>query len=541
MAALPLAGRLAYAPASALASASPAKLMAAGTGPSLQRQFGFFCDPSAPLVDQVAATGVGGISMGPYFSEQQSTDSNVGTLVNASESTIIGQMERARANGLRVTSKPMIDAQSYPDGGGWRAYLSPADPLAWFNDYWTRGIEPYLGASDSLIVYTELNTISAKYPDLWRGLIAKIRQAGFTGPISSDADLSTTTTPWYAALDWLGGSFYPSIDLSTDFTALRDWRTVAAQMGSAHQVTGLPIFMGEVGVAGISTAWQVRWIETMGEVLGPESWWAGLSYWRWSQDPSNVMAPETQRAFAGVAQQWSNAHPGPRLGTDPLTIKSAAVVLDCEASSLHTDVGAQVARWQDRSPSRNDLVATSTSPVVGAGFAYDREPYVRFAANSSGTLASPVALGDSYTVVVAFTKPDPYPQDMSIVDFAGPGTWQLFTSRYGVAYYYNGSFLPFASQVTNGTANPSGGGVGPHVWTIQVEGLSSVRTRLDGADLGTFTLSHPTFAPTGILIGGSTASTSPGVAAVVACAGIPSDDDLFAIETWVGSGCGLIL
>lgn len=273
------------------------------------RQFGFFSDPDPRTVAQIAATGVGGISMGPYFVQATSLDSSLGQLTQPSPQVYIDQMQHASDLGLRVTLKPMVDAQRYPNGGYWRGYLDPTDPDAWFADYWQRAIQPYLEWCDTLIIYTELATLSARYPQAWEDLVVKVRNAGFLGPISSDSDLSPATTPWYESLNWLGGSFYPAIDTSTDASATQCWTAVADQMAAAHQLTHLQIFMAEVGVAGLPDAQLVRWITTMGEVLGPQSWWAGFSYWRWSQDPTHAFSPAVQSAFRQLTATWTPASP----------------------------------------------------------------------------------------------------------------------------------------------------------------------------------------------------------------------------------------
>jgi hypothetical protein len=269
------------------------------------RQFGFFSDPNPATIVQIAGTGVGGVSMGPYFRMTTSIDPTCGPVVNGGPATIMAQMDYARRLGLHVTLKPMVDALAYPRRGEWRANIDPSDPSAWFEDYFERGIRPYLPHADSLIVYTETTTLSAKYPTLWVLLVAKVRAAGFHGPISSDSDLSTTTTPWYPTLDWFGGSFYPAIDTSTDGTARRDWSAIATQVTQAHQNTSLPIFMAEVGVFGLDDARLIRWVSAMFEVLGPLPFWAGFSWWRWSQDPAEAMSGTCQAAFRSLATAWA--------------------------------------------------------------------------------------------------------------------------------------------------------------------------------------------------------------------------------------------
>jgi hypothetical protein len=276
---------------------------------AVTRQFGFFSDPDPRSLAQIASTGVGGVSMGPYFAMDTSTDRTCGALVNGSPSSIAGQMAHAKSLGLRVTLKPMVDAHVYPGGGGWRAYIDPSDPHAWLEDYFTRALQPYLPVADTLVIYTELMLLSATYPLLWSSLTAKVRAAGFTGPISSDADITPTTTPWYRSLNWLGGSFYPGVDTSSEAAAARSWGAVAAQMAQSHQATGLPVYMAEVGAFNVTDAELVRFVTTMGDVLGPLPFWAGFSWWRWSQDPSKTMSAGCLAAFRSVAASWRSSQP----------------------------------------------------------------------------------------------------------------------------------------------------------------------------------------------------------------------------------------
>jgi hypothetical protein len=271
-----------------------------------------FTDPRGDLVEGAAATGVGGVAIGPYFIQRTSVDSSLGTLNLGSADPYIAGMRQASGLGLRVTLKPIIDALSYPNHpakDAYRAYLDPPDPATWFNDYWGRALQPYLEWCDTVTLYTETNTISAKYPQGWRDLVTKVRDTGFSGPIASDGgegDLSLNTTRYFDALTWFGASFYPTIDSSSDDRAIADWNAVADRMAAAHAQTGLPIFMSEVGVFNLGEAETVRWIDTMGEVLGPKPWWAGFTWWRWTQDPSRPLPASMQAALRLVAKRWAS-------------------------------------------------------------------------------------------------------------------------------------------------------------------------------------------------------------------------------------------
>jgi len=275
----------------------------------VQRRFAFFSDPDPRSIEDIASVGVGGVGIGPYFVMRTSLDSSCGTLSNASEESIVAQMIYSRSLGLHVILKPMVDAQSYPRGGGWRADIAPTDPGVWFEDYHRRAIAPFLPYADEVVLYTEITGLAEKYPDQWLLLIAKMRAAGFQGGVISDSDLSTTTTPWFPALTWLGGSFYPTIDLSSDAAALRSWQAVAGQMAEASRITGLPIYMAELGPGGGGSVDLPRWITSMGEVLGPLPFWAGFLWWRWPQEPREPLPEASQAAFRAVAARWATTVP----------------------------------------------------------------------------------------------------------------------------------------------------------------------------------------------------------------------------------------
>jgi hypothetical protein len=106
-------------------------------------------------------------------------------------------------------------------------------------------------------------------------------------------------------LTWIGGSFYPNVDTTTNETARRSWEQVAAQITDTYNATGHPVFMAEVGAGGMSDAQMTRWVTTMFEVLGPLSSWAGFSWWRWAQNPATPMSLPVQAAFAKLAKQWA--------------------------------------------------------------------------------------------------------------------------------------------------------------------------------------------------------------------------------------------
>jgi Glycoside Hydrolase Family 113 len=253
------------------------------------RFVGWFCDPEVAEVAAIAKSGANAVALGPYSIMAKWNDSDAGTVV-APSTQMVAALQAARAHGLKVVLKPIIDCRSYagdPNPAGWRAAINPSNIAAWMQDYWVKCFRPYLSLVDVVAIHTELATISAIYPQNFIELIQEIRLAGFSGPVTTSNDFNPLSSPYWTALDMIGGDAYPEIRMDTVAHAAADWAPLAQQAAVANAQTGCNVFFGELApnagtamtAAQTSVVYQAFW-----EVFGPLEFWAGAIAWRWPQN-----------------------------------------------------------------------------------------------------------------------------------------------------------------------------------------------------------------------------------------------------------------
>jgi hypothetical protein len=255
------------------------------------RYVGWFSDPTVASVTAIAKSGANSVSLGPYCIMTKWNDAKLGW-VNASVAQYTHVIKQARALGLKVILKPMVDCDSYrgdPVSIGFRAALNPSNIASWMQDYWTKCFQPYLSLVDVVAVHTELATISFLYPNSFLELIQEIRMAGFSGPITTSQDFDPLGCPYWTALDWIGGDAYPTIRPDTLTHAVADWSVVAQQAAVVHAQTGCNVAFGELcpnyGTTLTDTQTALVY-EAFWEVFGPLDYWTGAVAWRWPQDSS---------------------------------------------------------------------------------------------------------------------------------------------------------------------------------------------------------------------------------------------------------------
>lgn len=90
---------------------------------------------------------------------------------------VIGKMvAAARARGLRVTVRPLLDEKNLTNSsGGWRGTIRPPSLDGWFRSY-TKALTPYLEAAgaaraDEFVLATELTSLQ-KHRDQWKAVAA---------------------------------------------------------------------------------------------------------------------------------------------------------------------------------------------------------------------------------------------------------------------------------------------------------------------------------------------------------------------------------
>jgi hypothetical protein len=279
------------------------------------RYVGWFCDPVLTEVAGVAKSGANTVAMGPYCIMPAWNSSTVGTLTGSTEAEYVAAMQSARAKGLKIVLKPIIDCSTYvgdPNSAGWRAAINPANISTWMESYWTTCFQPYLALVDVIAIHTELVTVSALYPSNFIELIQEIKMAGFSGPITTSNDFDPLDCPYWTALDWMGADAYPTIRTDTLAHAVADWTVLAQQAAVANAQTGLNAFFGElcanIGVAQTSAqtalVYQAFW-----EVFGPLEYWAGAVGWRWPQNATTPPAALMAGLISGLAAQPSFTTP----------------------------------------------------------------------------------------------------------------------------------------------------------------------------------------------------------------------------------------
>jgi hypothetical protein len=271
-----------------------------------ERYVGWFCDPGVAEVKGIASTGANAVAMGPYCVMPGWDYATIGRNVGR-ESQWVTAMEQARRSGVRVVLKPIIDCTSYtgdPIGEGIRSYISPSNMSSWIQSYWETCFRPYLALVDVVAIHTELSYISSAYPQHFIELIQEIRLGGFSGPITTSNDFNPLSSPYWTALNWIGGDAYPGIRTDSMADAVADWTTVAQQAAVAHAQTGCNVFFGELGAnygqamtgSQTSLVYQAFW-----EVFGPLDYWAGAIGWRWPQNGNSPPSAMSQGLVSGLS------------------------------------------------------------------------------------------------------------------------------------------------------------------------------------------------------------------------------------------------
>lgn len=268
------------------------------------RLIGYFSDPEISEVAGVAASGANAVAMGQYCIMEHWNDSNAGNPAG-STAQFTGAMQAARQKGLKILLKPIIDCNSYvgdPNTAGWRTAINPTNMAEWIEDYFTKCFAPYLHLVDMVAVHTELGTISSTYPEYMIGLIEQIRLGGFSGPVTTSNDFDPNSSPYWTALDCIGGDAYPTIRTDSKADAVADWSGLAQQAAVAHTQTGCNIIFGELcanlGASMTAAQYEVVY-DAFWEVFGPLDYFAGAFLWRWPQNGSTPPGPLMTRYASG--------------------------------------------------------------------------------------------------------------------------------------------------------------------------------------------------------------------------------------------------
>ncbi|WP_436525137.1 glycoside hydrolase family 113 [Actinoplanes sp. HUAS TT8] len=262
------------------------------------------------LLDYVVSLGANsvGITFPIYTDGARPTRVYTGPGVTPTPSDLVTIIGRARARGLRVLVRPLIDEKNLNTGGAWRGSIKPVNVNAWFTSY-GKVLMPFLTAAqsagaDSFVLGSELDSL-VRYQRKWRTTVAEASRI-FTGRLvyADNWGAWATGRPGVPGAD-PGLDAYPSLGLPDSATvaqlttAWTKWlrsrpegldRTViqevgiAAAPGAYRRPTGWPSDRQKV-----TPQIQIRWFA--GACAAAKSLnMAGIYFWTldaWA-DPANA-------------------------------------------------------------------------------------------------------------------------------------------------------------------------------------------------------------------------------------------------------------
>lgn len=278
----------------------------------------FYASPTAAeSLRQLQATGANAVALIPtwYQASRKATTIAPDSQLSPTDQSIAAIVARAKAAGLRVFLRPVVDSEGITP----RFDFDPASPQAWFRSY-RRFIDHYatlaqtLGV-DMLSVGHEYHRLDGpRFTTSWRRVIAGVRRR-FHGPLTygANSDDAWTHVRFWDDLDVIGIDAYFS--LSTGHTLgvpriVSHWRKFTDRRGTTHRYLNAmatlsrrdhkPIVFTEVGYPSTRDAlvkpWnpgksydavsQQRAFEALFRALADKCWFRGLYIWDWSANPA---------------------------------------------------------------------------------------------------------------------------------------------------------------------------------------------------------------------------------------------------------------
>ncbi len=213
-----------------------------------------------------------------------------------SDEVLIDAIETAKALGLRVFLKPMVNCRN----GVWRAYISfiepdvPCEPKwsGWFRSY-TEYMVHYAKIAEEtgcemLMIGCEMVMAQHREED-WRKLAREVRWT-YHGLLSINVDkYQEDNLTWWDEMDAISSSGYYPMD---------DWENQLNRIEAVVRRFNKPFFFAECGCHCIEGAektpndWtlggtfnkdiQTRYYEEMFKVLEGRDWFGGMAGWAWN-------------------------------------------------------------------------------------------------------------------------------------------------------------------------------------------------------------------------------------------------------------------
>jgi len=171
--------------------------------------------------------------------------------VAVQDKRLIAAVRAAKRLHMRVILRPYIDLLD----GNWRGQIKPTDVSAWFASY-DRFILRYaklaqrLGV-DGFCVGSEMGSMTKKYPNQWRALVAAVRQR-FSGFVIYQANWGDEVRQitWWDAVDAISISGYYELAQSFGYSAedlVASWGSTYDELQALSATWHRPIMFGEIG------------------------------------------------------------------------------------------------------------------------------------------------------------------------------------------------------------------------------------------------------------------------------------------------------
>jgi hypothetical protein len=175
------------------------------------------------LLDYVVGLGANSVAIVfPFFTDGMHPTRVYGTPENTPTPAVLGRViAAAKARGLRVMVRPLLDEANLVTSGGWRGNIDPPSVDAWFAGY-RAFLAPYFEAAeaqhaDQFVVGTELDAFIDSSAQ-WRQVVAD-GQAVFTGQISYASNWESWARAHVPSpISDVGVDAYPPVHLSDSAT-----------------------------------------------------------------------------------------------------------------------------------------------------------------------------------------------------------------------------------------------------------------------------------------------------------------------------------
>ena len=249
------------------------------------------------------------------------------------DAALSAEIAAARAAGLKVILVPIFYCGTCE--GGWRGVIDPSDVGAWFSSYQVF-IDHYaqLAQADGvwlLFAGSELTAVES-YTTNWQQTISSVRQY-FSGLVGYEQNWDVVGHPQFLAdVDVVGVSAYFPLDDGADPSVsqlVADWsnshasayagRNWVGDLTHLANATGKPILFGEVGYMDSTYAGkqpflnsfysadgqlQANLYQALLQTFSGYSWWMGVSWWEWSDNPADAQRTPMGHPAEQLLQKW---------------------------------------------------------------------------------------------------------------------------------------------------------------------------------------------------------------------------------------------